>query len=58
MKANGNFNDASLERFYSVSINLVISLRNDHKNNIIGPNDAVDLVRLCNCLLEFQVFHR
>jgi len=40
MKANGIFSDASLERFYSVSTNLVMSLRNDHENNIIGPCDA------------------
>jgi len=31
MKANGNFSDASLERLYSVRINRVMSLRNDHK---------------------------
>jgi len=58
MKANGNFSDASLERFYSVSIIRVMSLRNDHKNSIIGPSDAVDLGRPCNSPLEFQVFHR
>jgi len=58
MKANGNFSDASVERFYSVNINRVTSLRNDHKNNIIGPSDAVDLGRPCNSLFEFQVFHR
>ena len=40
IKANGNFREASLERFYSVSINRVMSLRNDHKNNIIGPCDS------------------
>jgi len=28
MKANGNFSDASLERFYLVSINRVMSLSN------------------------------
>jgi len=50
MPSNGNFGDASLDRFYSVSINPVISLRNNHKNNIIGPSDAVDLGRPCNNL--------
>jgi len=40
MKANWNFCDASLERFYSVSINRVMSPRNDHESNIIGPCDA------------------
>jgi len=32
-----------------------MSLRNNHKNNIIGPNDAIDLGRPCNSLFEFQV---
>jgi len=41
IKANGNFREASLERFYSVSTNRVMSLRNDHKNNIIGPCDSL-----------------
>jgi len=46
-KANGNFNDSSLERFYSVRISCVMS-----------PNDAVDLGRPCNSLFESQVVHR
>jgi len=58
MKANGNFSDATFERFYSVNRNCVMSLRNDHKNNIIGPSGGVDLGRSCNSLFEFQVFHR
>jgi len=58
MKTNGNFSDASLERFYSVSINRVTSLRNDYKSNIIGPGDFVVLGRPCNSLFEFQVVHR
>jgi len=40
IKVNWNFREARLERFYSVSINRVTSLRNDHKNNIIGPCDS------------------
>jgi len=56
MKANGNFSDASLERFYSVSINRVMSLRNDHKNNVIGPSDAVDLGGPCQSPLNFRCF--
>jgi len=47
MKANGNSSDASVERFYSVRINRVMS-----------PSDAVDLGRPCNSLFEFQVVHR
>jgi len=47
MKANGNFSDASVERFYSVTINLIMS-----------PSNAVDLGRQCNSLFEFQVVHR
>jgi len=46
-KANGNFNDASIERFYSVRINYVMN-----------PSDAVDLGRPCNSLFEFKVVHR
>jgi len=42
-KANGNFNDSSLELFYSVRISCVMS-----------PSDAVDLGRPC----ESQVVHR
>jgi len=38
MKTNGNFNNATLERFYSVRINRTT------------PSDAVDLGRLCNSL--------
>ena len=47
MKANGNFSDASVERFYSVRINRMMS-----------PSDAVDLGRPCNSLFKFQVVHR
>jgi len=47
IKANGNFNDASVERFYSDRINFMMS-----------PCDAVDLGRPCNSLFEFQVAHR
>jgi len=47
MKGNGNFSDATGERFYSVRINRVMS-----------PTDAVDLSRSCNSLFEFQVAHR
>jgi len=47
MKANGNFSDANVERFYSVRINRMMS-----------PSDADDLSRLYNSLFEFQVFHR
>ena len=44
MRANGNFSDASVERFYSVRINRMMSLK-----------DAADLGRPCNSLFEFQV---
>jgi len=47
MKANGNFSDANVERFYSLRINRKMS-----------PSDAVDLGRPCNSLFEFQVVHR
>jgi len=47
MKTNGNFSDASVEQFYSVTINRMIS-----------PSDADDLGRPCNSLFEFQVVHR
>jgi len=57
MKANGNFSDARLEWCDSASINRVMRLKNDHKNNIIDPCDAVDLSRPCNSLFAFQVFH-
>jgi len=43
MKANGNFSDASVERFYSVRINRMMS-----------PSD---LARPCNNLFEYQVVH-
>jgi len=46
MKANGNFSEANVERFYSVTINLMMS-----------PSNAVDLGRPCNSLFEFQVDH-
>jgi len=47
MTANGNFSDASVERFYSVRINRMIS-----------PSDAADLGRPCNSLFELQVVYR
>jgi len=47
MKANGNFSDAIVERFYSIRINCMMS-----------PSDAVDLGRPHNSLFEFQVVHR
>jgi len=47
MKANGNVSDVSVERFYAVRINRIMSL-----------SDAVDLGRPCNSLFEFQVVHR
>jgi len=47
MKANGNFRQASLERFYSIRINRMIS-----------PSDAVDVDRPRNSLFVFQVVHR
>jgi len=40
MTANGDFSDASVELFYSVSISRAMSLRNGHENNIIGLCDA------------------
>jgi len=46
MKANGNFSDTSVERFYSVRINRM------------SPSDGVDLGRPCNSLFEFEVVHR
>jgi len=46
MKVNGNFSDASVERFYSVTINRMMS-----------PSNAVDLGRPCNSLFEFHVVH-
>jgi len=46
MKANGNFSDAIVERFYSVRINRMMS-----------PNDAVDLERLrVTAYLNFRWF--
>jgi len=47
MKANGNFSDAGVERFYSVTI-----------KGMMSPSNAVDLGRPCNSLFEFQVVHR
>jgi len=48
MKANRNFSYASLERFYAVGTNCVMS-----------SNDAVDLgLPCCNSTFEFQVVHR
>jgi len=47
IKANGNFSDASVERFYSV-----------RTNRMISPSDANDLGRPGNSLFEFQVIHR
>jgi len=47
MRANGNFSDATIERFYLV-----------RKNRMMSPSDAVDLGRLCNILFQFQVVHR
>jgi len=47
MKANGNFSDANVERFYSVRINRMMS-----------SSDAVDRVHLRNSLFEFQVVYR
>jgi len=48
MKAKyGNFSDSSVERFYSVRINRMIS-----------PSDTDDLGRPCNSLFEFQVVQR
>jgi len=46
MKANENFSDASVERFYSVKI-----------NGMISPSDAVNLGCPRNSLFEFQVVH-
>ena len=42
-----NFSDASVERFYSVRINRMMS-----------PSDADDLGLPCNSLFEFQVVHQ
>ena len=47
MKANGNFSDASVERFYSI-----------RTNRMMSPSNAVDLDRPCNSLFESQVVHR
>jgi len=47
MKANGNFSDANVERFYSVRI-----------NRMMTSSDTVDLARPCDSLVEFQVVHR
>ena len=45
IKANRNFSDASLERFYSVRVNRMMS-----------PSDAVDLGRPSYRLFACQVF--
>jgi len=45
MKVNGNFSDANIERFYSVTINRMMS-----------PSDAVDLGCPCNSILNFRWF--
>jgi len=45
MKANENFSDASVERFFSVRINRVMS-----------PSDAVDLGRPVTAHLNFMWF--
>ena len=50
MKANGNFSDASVEQFYSVSMKVIYRM--------MSPSDAVDLGRPSNSLLEFRVVHR
>jgi len=47
MKANENLSDTSVERFYSVRINPMMS-----------PSDAVDLDRPWNNLFEFQMVRR
>jgi len=47
MKANGNFTDASVERFYSIRI-----------NHMMSPSYPADLGSPCNSLFEFQVVHR
>jgi len=47
MKANENFRDASVEQFYSVKINRMMS-----------PSDAVDPGHPCNSQFEIQVVHR
>jgi len=47
MKANGNFSEANVERFYFVRI-----------NSMISPSDAIHLGRPCNSLFELQVVHR
>jgi len=43
MKANGNFSDASVERFYSVRINRMMS-----------PREAADLGRPVLAYLNFR----
>jgi len=50
MKANGNFSDASVERFYSVSMKVIYRM--------MSSSDAVDLGRPSNSLFEFQVVHQ
>jgi len=45
MAANGNFSDASVERFYSINQN----------KSYDEPSDANDLGSPCNSLFELQV---
>jgi len=45
MKANGNFSGASIEWFYSVRI-----------NHMMSPSDAVGLKSPCNSLFNFKWF--
>jgi len=46
MKANENFSNTSVDRFYSVRL------------SCMSPSDAVDLGYPYNSLFEFQVVHR
>jgi len=47
MKANENFSDASVQRFYSVRI-----------NSMVSPSEAIDMDGPCNSLFEVQVVHQ
>jgi len=47
MKANGKSSDKSVERFYLVTINRMVS-----------PSDADDQGRPCNSQFEYEVVHR
>jgi len=51
MKANGNFSDTSVKRFYSVRMKAYIY-------RMMSLNYGVDLGRPCNSLFESQVDHR